>query len=202
MNIEDYFAIPKEIYVVDTETTGLEGGPNDLVVDIGVCSVDISRGTVRDVYSSVVGYDITEWNENRTKAWIFENTDLTLEDVAAARPFFRVKEDIIRILRGKVVTSYNVPFDMDKFLFKEPWCLRGMFFICTDIMKAATEVCKLPSELYGVSYRFPKLDYAYRTIVKDDPVGIGDKQDHRALSDAKVASYVMIELYRTGNYIP
>ena len=202
MNIEDYFSIPKEIYVIDTETTGLDGGPKDLVVDVGICSADICGGVVKDVYSSVVGYDVTDWEEHRTKAWIFENTDLTLDDVAAARPFFKVKEDVIRHLRGRVVTSYNVPFDMDKFLFREPWHLRGTFNVCTDIMKAATDVCKLPSELYGVSYRFPKLDHAYRTIVNGDPAGVGGKQDHRALSDARMASYVMIEMYRTGNYRP
>lgn len=202
MNIEDFFTIPKEIYVIDTETTGLDGGPKDLVVDVGICSVDISKGTVKDVYSSVVGYDVTEWADHRSKAWIFENTDLSLDDVSAARPFLKIKEDVVAILRGKVVTSYNVPFDMDKFLFREPWCLRGTFNICTDIMKAATGVCKLPSEFYGASYRFPKLDHAYRTIVKGDPAGIGGKQDHRALSDARMASYVMIEMYRSGNYRP
>jgi len=202
MNIEDYFSIPREIYVIDTETTGLDGGPKDLVVDIGICSADIINGTVKDVYSSVVGYDVTDWEEHRTKAWIFENTDLTLDEVAAARPFFKVKEDVSRHLRGRVVTSYNVPFDMDKFLFREPWHLKGAFNVCTDIMKAATDVCKLPSELYGVSYRFPKLDHAYKTIVNGDPACIGDKQSHRALSDAKMASYILIEMYRTGNYRP
>lgn len=202
MNIEDYFKAPQEIYVIDTETTGLDGGPRDLVVDIGVCSVDIDRGTVKDVYSSVVGYDVTEWEDRHTKAWIFENSDLTLDDVAAARPFFKVREDIARLLKGRAVTSYNIPFDMDKFLFREPWHLRGVFSVCTDIMKAAADVCKLPSELYGVSYRFPKLDHAYGTITSGDPAGIGGRQDHRALSDARMASYVMIGMYRSGNYRP
>jgi len=202
MNIEDYFTAPKEIIVVDTETTGLNGGPRDLVVDIGICSVDLNKGAVREVYSSVVGYDITEWEEHRTKAWIFENTDLTLDDVAAARPFFKVNEDVVRHLRGKAATSYNTAFDMDRFLFREPWHLKGLFSLCTDIMKAATDVCKIPSELYGVNYKYPKLDHAYRTIVNGDPAGIGGTQDHRALSDAKMASYVMIEMYRTGNYRP
>ncbi|AIZ56557.1 bifunctional ATP-dependent DNA helicase/DNA polymerase III subunit epsilon [Candidatus Methanoplasma termitum] len=202
MNIEDYFKAADEIYVIDTETTGLGGGPRDLVVDIGICSVDLEKGLVKDVYSSVVGYDITDWGDHRTKAWIFENTDLTLDAVAAARPFSNVKKDVIDLLRGKTVTSYNVPFDMDSFLFREPWCLRGIFNVCTDIMKAATDVCKLPSEFYGVSYRFPKLDYAYRTIASGDPAGVGDKQCHRAMSDAKMASYIMIEMYKSGNYRP
>ncbi|MCL2032620.1 MAG: 3'-5' exonuclease [Methanomassiliicoccaceae archaeon] len=194
--------VQDEIYVIDTETTGLDGGPKDVVVDIGVCSVNLNKGEVKDVYESVVGYDVTEWGDHRSKAWIFENSDLTLDKVAAAPPFLKVKGDIIDLLRGRIVTSYNVPFDMDKFLFREPWGLRGTFNVCTDIMKAATDVCKLPSELYGVSYRFPKLDHAYKTIVDGDPAGVGDAQDHRALSDARMASYVMTAMYRSGNYRP
>jgi len=202
MRIEDYFKDAEEIFVIDTETTGLDGGPRDLVVDIGICSVNLAEGKVKDVYSSVVGYDVTEWEDHRAKAWIFGNSDLTLDKVAAARPLFKVKEDVAGLLRGRTVTSYNVPFDMDKFLFREPWNLRGAFNVCTDIMKAATDVCKLPSELYGVSYRFPKLDHAYRTIVDGDPAGIREKQDHRALSDARMASHVMIAMHRSGNYRP
>ncbi|MCL2148104.1 MAG: 3'-5' exonuclease [Methanomassiliicoccaceae archaeon] len=202
MNIEDYFKVPEEIYVVDTETTGLDGGPRDVVVDIGVCAVDLSRGTVRDAYSSVVGHDVTEWGDHRSKAWIFGNSDLTLDKVAAAPPFLKVKGDVLGLLRGMTVTSYNVPFDMDKFLFREPWALKGTFNVCTDIMKAAAEVCKLPSELYGVSYRFPKLDYAYGAIVDGDPAGVGGGQDHRALSDARMASHVMIAMHRSGSYRP
>jgi DNA polymerase-3 subunit epsilon len=202
MKIEDYFKTNDEIFVLDTETTGLDGGPRDVVVDIGICSVDLTEGKVRDVYSSVVGYDVSEWGDHRSKAWIFGNSDLTLDMVAAAPPLFKVKEDITKLLKGKIVTSYNVPFDMDRFLYREPWQMRGVFNVCTDIMKAATDVCKLPSEYYGQSYKYPKLDHAYNTMVKGDPAGVGNKQDHRALSDARMASFVMIEMFRSGNYRP
>jgi DNA polymerase-3 subunit epsilon len=202
LKIEDYFKAPEEIFVIDTETTGLDGGPRDLVVDIGICSVDISKGTVKDVYSSIVGYDVTDWGDHRAKAWIFGNSDLTLDKVAAAKPLFKVKEEIVTLLRGKAVTAYNVPFDMEKFLFREPWNLRGVFNVCTDIMKAATDVCKLPSDLYGVRYKFPKLDHAYRAIVSGDPAGVGNIQDHRALPDARMASFIMVEMCRNGNYRP
>jgi len=202
MKIEDFFKAQDEIFVLDTETTGLDGGPKDLVVDIGICAVCLKEGKVREVYSSVVGYDVTDWEEHRAKAWIFGNSDLTLDKVAAAPPLFKVREDVERLLRNKVVTSYNVPFDMDRFLYREPWHMRGVFSVCTDIMKAAADVCKIPSEYYGVSYKYPKLDHAYNVIVEGDPAGVGGKQDHRALSDARMASYVMIEMFRTGNYRP
>ena len=99
---------PDEIYVLDTETTGLEGAPKDLVVDVGICRVSLRRGTVEDVYSSVLGYDVDSWDDYHRNAWIFENTDMTLEMVAEAPPAMDVIEDVRRILRNKTVTAYNV----------------------------------------------------------------------------------------------
>ncbi len=201
LSLDDYYS--DEIYVLDTETTGLRGAPDDVVVDIGITRVSLSKGTVQDVYSSVVGYDVEEWNDYRRNAWIFENTDMSLDMVAEAPPLPYVIDDVRRILRGKWVTSYNIPYDMDKFLYMEPWSLRGTFKVCTDIMLAATQVCKLPSEYYGRQYRYPKLDHAYEIILKgEDPAGINGVQDHRALSDARMASYVMIEMWKNHDYRP
>ncbi len=192
---------PDEIYVLDTETTGLEGAPKDIVVDIGICRVSLRKGTVEDVYSSVLGYEVDEWDDYHRNAWIFENTDMTLEMVAEAPPAMRVIEEVRKILRKKAVTTYNMAYDLDKFLYQEPWNMRGEFTPCFDIMLAATKVCKLPS-LYDGQYRYPKLDHAYSTITEDDPAGICGTQSHRALSDAQMASYVMIQMFRDGNYDP
>ena len=126
---------PDEIYVLDTETTGLEGAPKDLVVDVGICRVSLRRGTVEDVYSSVLGYDVDSWDDYH-------------RNVAEAPPAIDVIEDVRRILRNKTVTAYNIAYDMDKFLFREPWDMKGEFTLCNDIMLAATPVCKVPSEYY------------------------------------------------------
>jgi len=191
-----------EIYVLDTETTGLYGAPRDVVVDVGITKVSLRRGTVEDAYSSVLGYDVSEWDEYRRTAWIFENTDMTLEMVNDAPDAMGVIEDVRRLLKGKNVTTYNIHYDLDQFLYLEPWNMRGLFTQCNDIMIAARDVCKLPSEYYGREYRYPKLDYAYEHIVEGDPAGIHGKQDHRALSDARMASYLMIKMFRDKTYKP
>jgi DNA polymerase-3 subunit epsilon len=190
----------EDVYVLDTETTGLKGAPEDAIVDIGICRVDLEAGTVDTVYSSVVGHDVSLWNEYRRTAWIFENTDLTLEMVASAKPQGEVAAEVRSILSGKNVTSFNTEYDLGRFLYLPPWSLRGVFTECTDIMKAATPVCRLPSQYYGREYRYPRLDTAYAMIVEGDPAGINGVQDHRALSDAKVASHIMISLRRRGLY--
>ncbi len=203
MNLDD-FGRPDRLLVLDTETTGLIGGPHDLVVDIGICEAVLSTGEVNEVYSSVVGYDTTEWSDEMCRSWIFENTDLTVDMVAAGKPFPAVKQEVSKLLRGKYVTCYNVQYDLDKFLYREPWNLQRQFLEARDIMFSAAELCKLPAMDPRVKeFRYPKLDYAYQHLMGgDDPAGIGEKQDHRALSDAKVASHLMIRMYREGHYDP
>ena len=201
MTLDDFLP-SSEIYVLDTETTGLKGAPVDLVVDVGITKVDLEKGTVEHVYDSVLGYDVDEWDDYLVHAWIFENTDMTLDMVSEAPPALKVIDDVRHILRGKNVTTYNMRYDLDKFLYQEPWCMRGTFNECRDIMLAAKDVCKLPGAYYGSDYRYPKLDYAYETIVEGDPAGIAGCQDHRAYSDAVVASHVMIQMYRDGTYKP
>jgi DNA polymerase-3 subunit epsilon len=188
----------KEVFVLDTETTGLTGAPFDKVVDIAICKVDLDDGIVTEVYSSVVGHDVSLWNDTLRNAWIFENTDMTLEMVSEAPSEETVIKEVTEILRGSNVTSFNRAFDFDKFLFKEPWSLRGKFIPVRCIMLASVNVCKLPGEFE--EYKWPKLGEAYDIIVKDDPAGLNGIQSHRALSDALAASYILLELYRSGNY--
>ena len=192
---------PDEIYVLDTETTGLDGAPKDLVLDIGICRVNLREGTVEDCYSSVLGYDVDEWDECLTGAWIFSNSDLTIDDIAFARKSaLQVMDEVRRLLKGKNVTAYNKQFDFGRFLYQEPWNMRGWFNECSDIMKAAAGVCKIPGK-YG-DYQYPKLEFAYGKIPEGDPAGLGGKQDHRALSDARAASWLMIKMFADGDYRP
>ena len=187
-------------FVVDTETTGLGKNPNDKVVDIGIVALDTDTGSVEDVYSSVIGYDVESWDEQHRNAWIFSHSDLTLDDVRNAPPFSRVRDDVKSILVGKTVTSYNTVFDF-RFLLRDEWMLRGWFRLAPCIMEAATPVVgiRLGDDAYGW-YKWPKLEEAYACLCPSDPVGIADGQDHRALSDARAAAYVLKAMMESGNY--
>ena len=187
-----------EVYVVDTETTGLRGAPGDKVVDIAVCKVTLGDDNVENVYSSVVGHDTEKWNNELKHAWIFENTDMTLDMVNNAPPESEVAEDVLKILRGANVTSFNFQFDFDKFLYQKPWSLRNNIVPFRCVMLASKNVCRIPG-MYE-DYKYPKLSEAYKMIVKGDPAGMKGIQEHRALSDAVMASYILLELHKTDRY--
>jgi len=100
-----------EVYVVDTETTGLNGSPWDKVVDIAICRVVLGEERVDEVYSSVVGHDTSQWSYEMKHSWIFGNTDLTPEAVGRAPPEKDIALEVSRILSGKNTTSFNFSFD-------------------------------------------------------------------------------------------
>ena len=194
--LEDF--LDQSIYVLDTETTGLDGYPQDVVVDIAICRTDLRKGTVENVYSSIVGYDVSKWNNARKNAWIFQNTDLTLDDVASAPDVTTVAADVRSILRDKNVSTFNTAFDLVKFLYREPWSLKNVIRESKCIMLASKNVCKIPG--FYEDYKWPRLDEAYSMIVEGDPANICGNQTHRALSDAVMASHILIALHRMKCY--
>lgn len=186
------------VFVVDTETTGLCGcDRGDRVVDIGIVEVDTERGTVMPVYSEIVGYDISGWSEDQKNAWIFSHSDLTLDMVARAEPLEEIARDVRLILDGNVAASYNEAFDFDKFLFKSPWNVDCA--LAPDIMLRAHRLID-GDHLFSDGSSWPKLETAYRGLCPDDPAHLDGPQAHRALSDAVVASYVMLALIGRGEY--
>lgn len=186
------------VFVVDTETTGLCGcDRGDRVVDIGIVEVDTERGTVMPVYSEIVGYDISGWSEDQKNAWIFSHSDLTLDMVSRAEPLEEIARDVRLILDGNVAASYNEGFDFDKFLFKSPWNVDCA--LAPDIMLRAHRLID-GDHLFSDGSSWPKLETAYRGLCPDDPAHLDGPQAHRALSDAVVASYVMLALIGRGEY--
>ena len=187
-----------EVCVVDTETTGLFGSPKDKIVDIAVCKITLGEDKVEKIFSSVVGHDTSKWDDELKHSWIFENTDLTLEMVDKATPEPQVVSNVTRILNGANVTSFNFSFDFDRFLYREPWSLQSKIIPFRCVMLASKDICRIPG-MYD-DYKWPKLAEAYEMIVKGDPAGTEGTQAHRALSDAVMASHILLELHKMGCY--
>ena len=189
-----------KILVVDTETTGLEGCPRDLVLEVAAVEADTSEGAVRPVYSQVVGYDVDAWSPGLGDSWVFRHSDLTLAEVSGGKPLREAAEEARALLDGRECTSYNVAFDFGRFLSRPPWGVRPR--LCPDVMLRASRLVEGDHMFGGGSASWPKLSKAYAALCPGDPGGIGRRQRHRALEDAAMAAHVLLALDSMGEYMP
>lgn len=172
------------MFIVDIETTGLNGiKEGDKIVEVGV--VKLTPEGVEDVYSAVINQpDIEKYAD----AWVFQHTDLTVEDVKNGRNEKEVANELQKLLNFKPATSYNVKFDFDKFLNQLPY---GVFpNIPFDIMDLASDVLD-PVGVYG---HWIRSEDAYNQLFPNDFPGQGSKQTHRALDDARREGYILLGL--------
>lgn len=116
------------VLIIDTETTGLRGIPEDRVLEIGIAEYDEFSGDISPVYSEMIRYDdIVDFDSKYVNIdgsrgiWIYRNSDMRMEDTLnAANDLDTVVREVQEIVSGKEVTSYNVGFDFGKFLYQEP----------------------------------------------------------------------------------
>ena len=207
------------VLIIDAETTGLSGYPKDRVLEIGIA--ELEEGSVRPVYSEIIRYsDIVDFDRKYVNLdgsegiWIYRNSDLRIEDTLnAAKDVETVAAEIREIVSGMEVTSYNVPFDLGKFLYHEPWNLRGIVERKIDIMKLATskvyELCESDSlddkglqerllrereESYYPEKWVSSID-AYRALCPEDPMGL-EGMRHRAIDDAVMEGWILRTLLK------
>ncbi len=113
----------ESIFVVDTETTGLRGYPEDLIFEIGIVEVNLKTSNIEIAYNEVIGYPIEDLTVEQQKAWIFDHSTLNLESVLKGKAILEVAEDVQILLNDKLVAIYNVAYDYEKFLKYEPFKL-------------------------------------------------------------------------------
>lgn len=183
-----------EIFVIDTETTTcFNPYYKGHIVEIGVAVVDFDAGTVQNVFSKVV-----RPSEIDKDAWVFRNTTLTVKEVENGSDMNIVDVVLSEMLCNLPVTSYNVDFDMPMLEEDMPRTAKAIR-LSEDIMLAASRVEEIPRRHAGGNC-YPRLEAAYNHLCPEDPANINGVEEHRALSDAMVAGYVMLELWRRGMY--
>ncbi len=201
-----------EIFVVDLETTGLKGYPDDYVVEIAVMKVDLQKNRIEQIYQSLIHYDVENWDEDLRNSWIFQNTDITLQKIQETeKDSETVVLEIRRILQNRYVTSFNIMFDFDKFLKHEIWNINERkcnikFAPC--IMISASEYLKLSfkdNKIKLVSLHNAKRNIVSKksSILKNNhklALKIEEQGFHRASYDTFYASCILLELWIRGEY--
>lgn len=195
-----------EIYILDTETTGLKGySRGEKVVEISICKVDLKTNEITLVYDEVVGHNIDNWSHKNREAWIFQNTNLELSHVAKAyidgKTEEVVVEEVRNILRDQWVTAFNVSYDFGKFLYGPPWGLKEIVHMLPCLMKTCSQYTRIPNR-YGGGYKWPNLDEASFILLKDEKLQnqIQKMERHRAASDTLISSMLFVYLYNAGKF--
>ncbi len=176
------------VVVVDCETTGLD--PHyDIILEIGIVELDISTGKTKVLFDSLVKEPM--FGEEHKYSWIFENSDLSFDDVMNA-PFLDEKiPEIQAIFSRSSVTAYNKSFDLG-FLksrgIRVPNELPCIMLTATNILKIpflrGNKKYKWPNCQESFNFFFPALDYI---------------EKHRAADDAIHEAMILYEIFRRGD---
>lgn len=179
-----------KILVVDIETTGFMED-NGSIVEIGAVELDLDTGKIKEVFNSLCREKIL--TAKHRDAWIFKNSDLTVEEVRNAPPFeevaARFQELVDRYPKG--ITAFNRLFDFTFLISRGIRLPRHL--PCP--MHVATDICKLPGK-FG-DYKWPKVEEAFAHLYPDIPY----KEKHRGADDAKHEAMIVYKLYTMGKWI-
>lgn len=176
-----------KILIIDIETTGWvkEGGS---IVEIGAVELDLSSGEINTVFDSICREPIL--SAKHREAWIFKNSDLTVEMVRESPELKVIGRNFQDLLNNYPCgcTSYNRKFDVD-FL-----TTRGFYFpkLLPCPMILSTDICKIPA-LYG-GFKWPKVEEAFSHFFPDFPY----VEKHRAAHDAFHEAMIVYKLYSLG----
>ena len=172
-----------KIAVVDIETTGFSP-VKDFIVEIGIVELDLYTGERKIIYDALVKE--FGFAEKHANAWVFQNTDLSFDDVMNAEPLD--VDGIQEIFSNYYMTAYNKKFDFN--FFRE----RGLTTNELDCpMILATNICKVPKKR-GSGYKWPTVEEAWRYFFPNTPYN----ELHRGADDAFHEAKIVHELYKRG----
>jgi len=172
-----------KVLVIDIETTGFDA-KKDAIVEIGMVLVDTKELTKELIFDKIV-LDANFSKVLHKDSWIFENTNLTPEEVSSAETLESYREELQSLFNKYRVTAYNKPFDMR---FMEA---RGFKI---ETIKCLMDSCYNDYNIYGYnkygSRKRPSAEEAYNIIFPDaDFVEL-----HRGGDDALRESEILLKL--------
>lgn len=186
------------IYVIDTETSTTrwdDGIPDGHIVEIGVARVDLDELTVVPMWNTIVK------DENASdRAWIFRNSSLTKAEVLDGNNRRAVEDVLARKLMGCEVTSFNIGFDRMMIERDMPRINENVHW-GQDIMVQAAQVEDIPRTHAGED-KYPKAETSYNILCPDDPCRLKGHELHRAIADAEMEGYILLELFIRGLWKP
>ncbi|MCP6718903.1 MAG: 3'-5' exonuclease [Patescibacteria group bacterium] len=170
------------IFILDIETTGLDPY-YAMICEIGLCFLELDTGVIEPILN------ITCQEENKEfsfDSWIFQNSDLDIEDVKNAPFLNEFREELQGFFNMKIpCTAYNQNFDFS-FLKARNFQIPTKFW---DPMHKLTSILKI--RRYNGSYKWPSVQEAYDYFFPKERY----VERHRALDDAKHEAKIVYATY-------
>lgn len=188
----------KVIAVMDIETTGLKPD-RELIVEIGICELNLSDGTTKKLFDSIVREP--SFSDLHKGVWIFQNSALKFEDVLKAPLLDSFRTELQTIFDKYKITAYNKQFDFG-FLTNRGFVFRNQLD-CP--MMLSIPILKLPfpprPSPNGFSsdftrpenqYKYPSVEESWKYYIPEEPY----KESHRAFDDAVHEARIVYEMYK------
>lgn len=180
------------IGIIDIETTGFlnSGGK---IVEVGIAGLDLKNGQVVKLFHSLCRESgMTGKDRN---AWIFQNSDLLVEDVREAPDLCTIADEIQSVIdKCSGVTAYNRKFDFD--FLEDRGIIIDNGIACPMLL--ATDVVKAPHKQAWKKkgYKWPTVEESWAHFFPDAPY----VEQHRGLDDATHEALIVYKLWKLGLY--
>lgn len=180
-----------KILVLDIETTGFSH-TKDCILELGAVTLDVETGKSRKAFHAT--FKEKHLRAKHQKAWIFNNSNMTLDEIRNSKDIEFYREDIQTLLTkysGRT-TAWNSSFDFD-FLESRNFDLGKNKMPCP--MKDSTKHFRL-TQKNGKTPKWASVTEAVKLL------GISDNftEDHRGLEDARIEAECIYRLIKLGVY--
>lgn len=180
----------KDVFVVQIIADGDRGFPDDEVVQIGICAVDLRNEEVESSYFQTIRID----DMPPDKKDFIGKTDVTEYDVSRRISTECAAAEVKGLLAGSEVTSFDISNVFNRYMIYEPWDLTHEVTILPSVRS------RLPHNLHSPDHSMENqmIVASYDSIFPDDAFAIGDGRT--ALDLALRTSYILIALRKNELY--
>ncbi len=199
----------KEILVLDIETTGFQYqksdkiingkryvSPGGCIVEIGIVKLNLETGHINAIFDSLCREKrLNALHLQEPYGWIFENSDLTPEELRKAPMLDDIAIEVQTIINDFPlgITAFNKKFDfpyLESRGFTFPNILECPMMLSKDIVKA-----KFKNDKKGTgANKFPSVEEAYKFFFPESTY----IEQHRGADDAVHEAEIVYELYKRG----
>ena len=179
------------LYVIDLETTGIYGYPRDKILELALVRIndDLSKELILDTL-------VSHPERYRTfidNCWWSGLSDVKFDDLSNSPSMEEIWINLKSILRGERLTSWNVAFDLSKFIAKMEKRYGKIGY-----MKERCPMWASGRHMKSIFGRVkpPKLEEAANFY----QIHRSEEDYHRARFDTLLAADVIIEMIKRGHY--